>query len=63
MTRIVVDQNIHLGKPNVTRIQVTVRDVVELLTDGLFLNEIIQDYYLELVAEDIRACLQLRRLD
>ncbi|MEO0541132.1 MAG: DUF433 domain-containing protein [Cyanobacteria bacterium P01_A01_bin.105] len=58
MERITVDPNIHFGKPCVSGTRVTVRDVLELLTEGLSFNEIIQDYYPDLVVEDIKACLR-----
>ncbi|MEL6333901.1 MAG: DUF433 domain-containing protein [Cyanobacteria bacterium J06554_6] len=56
--RIAVDPNIHFGKPCIAGTRITVRDVLELLTEGLSFAEIIQDYYPDLVVEDIRACLR-----
>ena len=56
--RIVVDPNIHFGKPCVAGTRVPVQSVLELVRDGLSFAEITQDYYPDLVSEDVRACLQ-----
>lgn len=56
--RIVVDPNIHFGKPCVAGTRIPVQNVLELVREGLTFEEIIQDYYPDLEAEDIQACLQ-----
>jgi uncharacterized protein (DUF433 family) len=56
--RIVVNPNVHFGKPCVAGTRITVQNVLELVREGLSFAEIIQDYYPELQAEDIRACIQ-----
>ncbi len=56
--RIVVNPNIHFGKPCVAGTRITVQSVLELVREGLSFAEIIQDYYPELQVEDIRACIQ-----
>ena len=56
--RIAVDPNIHFGKPCVAGTRIPVQNVLELLKEGLSFAEIIQDYYPDLEAEDIRACVQ-----
>lgn len=56
--RITVDPNIHFGKPCVAGTRITVRDVLELLAEGLSVSEIIRDYCPDLVVEGIRACLR-----
>ncbi len=56
--RIVVDPSIHFGKPCVAGSRVPVHDVLDLVRDGRTFNEITQDYYPDLVAEDVRACIQ-----
>lgn len=56
--RIVVNPNVHFGKPCVAGTRVTVQNVLELIREGLSFAEIIQDYYPELAVEDIRACIQ-----
>ena len=56
--RISVDPRIHFGKPCVAGTRITVQDVLELINEGLSFEQIISDYYPDLVAEDIRACIQ-----
>jgi len=56
--RIVVNPNVHFGKPCVTGTRITVQNVLELLTEGLSFTEIVQDYYPDLEFEDIRACVR-----
>jgi len=56
--RIVVNPNIHFGKPCVAGTRITVQNVLELVREGFSFAEIIQDYYPELDIEDIRACIQ-----
>ncbi|MHC5598260.1 MAG: DUF433 domain-containing protein [Nostoc sp.] len=57
MDRIVVNSQIHFGKPCVAGTRITVQSVLELLKEGLSCEEIIRDYYPDLEIEDIRACL------
>jgi uncharacterized protein (DUF433 family) len=56
--RITVDPEVHFGKPCVAGTRITVQSVLELLDGGLSFDEIIHDYYPDLTAEDIRACVQ-----
>ena len=56
--RISVDPRIHFGKPCVTGTRITVQSVLELLDDGLTFEAIISDYYPDLSAQDIQACLR-----
>ena len=56
--KIVVNPNIHFGKPCVAGTRITVQSVLELVRDGLPFAEITRDYYPELSAMDIRACIQ-----
>jgi len=58
MKRIVVDQEVHFGKPCVAGTRITVQNVLELLNEGLTFDEIIQDYYPDLSVTDIQACIQ-----
>jgi uncharacterized protein (DUF433 family) len=58
MERIIVDPQIHFGKPVIKGTRITVQNVLELLNEGLTFNKIIQDYYPDLKEDDIRACLQ-----
>ncbi|MEH1794395.1 DUF433 domain-containing protein [Nostoc sp.] len=57
MDRIVVNSQIHFGKPCIAGTRITVQSILELLNDGLSFEEIIRDYYPYLQIEDIRACL------
>ena len=56
--RIEIDPNVHFGKPCVAGTRIPVLDVLELVSEGLSFDEIIQDYYPELQIADIRACIQ-----
>lgn len=58
MERIIVDQEVHFGKPCVAGTRITVQNVLELLNEGLTFDEIIQDYYPDLSIADIQACIQ-----
>jgi len=56
--RIVVDPEVHFGKPCVAGTRITVQGVLELLDEDLAFDEIIENYYPDLTPEDIRACIQ-----
>lgn len=56
--RIQVDPNIHFGKPCVTGTRIPVVSVLELVSEGLGFERIIQDYYPDLTSDDIRACVR-----
>ena len=56
--RIAVSPKIHFGKPCVVGTRIPVQNVLELVREGLPFAEIIRDFYPELEAEDIRACVQ-----
>ena len=56
--RITVDPNIHFGRPCVAGPRITVQNVLELVSEGLTFQQIMQDYYPDLQAEDIRACIK-----
>ncbi|MDZ8080448.1 MAG: DUF433 domain-containing protein [Nostoc sp. SerVER01] len=58
MEKIIVNSQIHFGKPCIAGTRISVQSILELLNDGLSFEEIIRDYYPELQIEDIRACLQ-----
>ena len=55
--RISVNPDIHFGKPCVAGTRITVRNVLELINEGLSFEEIKQDYYPDLKTEDIKACV------
>ena len=56
--RIAINPNIHFGKPCVAGTRIPVQSVLELVSEGLSFEEIIQDYYPDLEIEDICACIQ-----
>lgn len=58
MDRIIVDPQIHFGKPVVKGTRITVQNVLELVNEGLTFDQIIHDYYPSLKKDDIHACLQ-----
>lgn len=58
MERIVVDPNIHFGKPFIKGTRITVQNVLELIDEGLTFDQIIKDYYPALKKDDIHACMK-----
>lgn len=58
MERIFVDPQIHFGKPCVAGTRIPVQSVLELVREGLSFETILQDYYPDLDAQDIQACIQ-----
>jgi uncharacterized protein (DUF433 family) len=56
--RITVQPHIHFGKPCVAGTRITVQSVLELIREGVTAADIRQDYYPDLSADDIRACVQ-----
>lgn len=58
MEQIVVNSQIHFGKPIIKGTRITVQNVLELVNEGLGFDQIIKDYYPDLKKEDIQACLQ-----
>lgn len=59
--RITVDPKVHFGKPCVASTRIPVQDVLELVQEGLSFAVITRDYYPDLTADDIRACVQYAR--
>ena len=56
--RISVSPDVHFGKPCVAGTRIPVQQVLELVREGTNFADIIRDYYPDLTAEDIRACVQ-----
>ena len=56
--RISINADIHFGKPCISDTRITVQNVLELVREGISFAQIIQDYYPDLQAEDVRACIQ-----
>lgn len=59
--RIVIDSNIHFGKPCVEGTRIPVSDILELVEEGISFQEIRDDYYPDLADEDIKACIHYAR--
>ena len=56
--RISVNPKVHFAKPCVAGTRIPVVSVLELIGQGLCFDEITRDYYPDIEADDIRACLQ-----
>lgn len=56
--RITVRPDVHFGKPCVAGTRITVQSVLELVREGVTADAIRADYYPDLTADDIRACVQ-----
>ena len=56
--RIVIDPNIHFGKPCIAGTRITVQDVLELVQEGIPFEEIVTKYYPDLDIEDVKACVR-----
>jgi len=54
--RIVIDPNIHFGKPCIEGTRITVEVVLELIQEGISFTEITKKYYPDLSIEDVKAC-------
>jgi len=54
--RIILDPEVHFGKPCVAGTRIPVEDVLELVQEGISFKDIIDKYYAELAIEDIKAC-------
>jgi len=55
---IVVDPEVHHGKPVIEGTRIPIHMVLGLLSDGLMPDEIIRDYYDTITKEDIFACIR-----
>jgi uncharacterized protein (DUF433 family) len=58
LDRIVVDSQIHFGKPCVAGTRILVQNVLELLDEGIPFGKIVQDYYPDLTLDDVHACMR-----
>jgi len=56
--RIVVDPDVHFGKPCVAGTRIPVKDVLELVQEDISFERITKDYYTDLTAEDVKACVR-----
>ena len=57
-SRIIIDPQVHFGRPCVAGTRIPVENVLELVQEGMPFEEIIRQYYPDLNNEDIRACVQ-----
>jgi len=58
MSRITINSGIYGGKPCIKGTRIAVTMILDLLEDGLSLDETIRDYYPHITVEDVRACLE-----
>ncbi len=56
--RLVIDPEIHFGKPCVAGTRILVENVLELVQENIPFSEIIEKYYPDLEIEDIKACVR-----
>jgi uncharacterized protein (DUF433 family) len=56
--RIVINPNIHFGKPCVAGTRIPVHNVLELVSEGVAFVDIVRDYYPDLTPDDVRACVR-----
>jgi uncharacterized protein (DUF433 family) len=56
--RIIVDPQLHHGKPVIAGTRVPVHMVLGLLANGLTPEEIMRDYYEHITREDVLACIR-----
>jgi uncharacterized protein (DUF433 family) len=56
--RIAVNPQLHFGKPCVAGTRILVQNVLELLDEGISFEEISRNYYPELTADDVHACMR-----
>ncbi len=53
-----VDPHVHFGKPCVAGTRIPVQAELELVREGMPFETIIRDFYPDLTAGDVRACVQ-----
>ena len=56
--RIVINPELHFGKPCVAGTRIPVEDVLELVQENIPFTEIIEKYYPDLEIEDVKACVR-----
>ena len=56
--RIVLDPNVHFGKPCIAGTRIKVEDVLELVEEGIPFIEIVNKYYTDLSIDDIKVCVR-----
>ena len=56
--RIILDPNVHFGKPCIAGTRIKVEDVLELVEEGIPFAEIVDKYYTDLSIEDVKVCVR-----
>lgn len=56
--RIVVDPEVHFGKPCVRGTRIPVENVLELVQEDISFKKITEDYYPDLSVDDVKACVR-----
>ena len=56
--RIILDPNVHFGKPCIAGTRIKVQDVLELVEEGIPFTEIVDKYYTDLTIADIKTCVR-----
>ena len=57
LDRIVINPEVHFGKPCVAGTRIPVKNVLELVQEDISFERIIKDYYPDLTVEDVKACV------
>ncbi len=58
MSRIQIEANVHFGQPCITGTRIPVYCVLELVQEGIPFAEIVDKYYPDITAEDVKACVE-----
>lgn len=56
--RITINPRIHFGKSCVAGTRIPVRNVLELVREGILFEQIVRDYYPDLKIAEIQACIE-----
>jgi len=56
--RIILDPNVHFGKPCIAGTRIKVEDVLELVEEGIPFAEIVDKYYTDLSIDDVKVCVR-----
>lgn len=56
--RLILDPEVHFGKPCVKGTRIPVENVLELVQDDISFEQITKDYVLDLTVEDVKACVR-----
>lgn len=56
LARIVIDPQVHFGKPCVRGTRIPVEAVLELVQEGIPFAQIVENYYPDLTVDDVKAC-------